>query len=196
MTKKDDINKISRLIKKCNKCKISKKRKNTIPGDGSLDSKIIFIGEAPGYKEDIVGKPFVGRAGKIFDELLNTIGIKREKIFITNVLKCRPPKNRNPLKIEIENCKKYLDLQIELIKPKIIVTLGNFATLYIFNKYNLKYETISKVHGKIYAVKTDIRDIFIIPFFHPAISIYNPNKKNILIKDFKKLELFLKNFRK
>jgi DNA polymerase len=195
MTIKDDINEISRLINKCNKCKLSKIRGNTIPGEGSPDSDIMFIGEAPGYTEDIAGKPFVGRAGKIFDELIKAAGIIRKEVFITNILKCRPPKNRNPLKIEIENCREYLDSQIKIVNPKVIVTLGSFATSFIFNKYNLKSENISRVHGKTYAVKTDMGNIFIIPFFHPAISIYNPKKKIILIEDFKRLESFLNDLR-
>ena len=165
-----------------------KTRKNTVFGDGSFKAKILFIGEAPGKNEDLKGYPFVGRAGKILDELLNSIDLKRKEIYITNILKCRPTNNRNPLKKEIDICSKYLDKQIDIIAPEIIAPLGNFACSFIFEKFGLKYDKISQIHGKMFNTESDFGKIKIIPLFHPAVATYNPNKIDILIKDFKQLK--------
>ena len=185
MSKEEDMKKITTSIENCRKCGLWKTRKKPVVGDGSLDSEILFVGEAPGYHEDLQGYPFVGKAGKIFDELLESAGLQRSKVYIANILKCRPPKNRNPLKTEIDACTGYLNRQIEIIQPKIIVPLGNFAASYIFEKFGLKYDKISNVHGKAFQINTIFSSINIIPLYHPAVATYNPETKNILIKDFK-----------
>jgi len=150
----------------------------------------MFIGEAPGFNEDKKGKPFVGQAGKIFDKLLSSIDLKREKIYITNILKCRPPNNRNPTQEEIKICSSYLDKQIGIIKPKVICCLGNFATGFIMKKFNLKekIQGISKIHEKLFSTSTLNGVIKIIPMYHPAVATYDISKFNVLKKDFEKIK--------
>jgi len=191
MTKKLDMEKIIIAVEKCRKCDLCRTRNNTVSGDGSIDTDILFIGEAPGRNEDLQGKPFVGRAGKILDELIESIGLQRDQVYIANIIKCRPPQNRNPTKEEIDICVGYLNKQIEIIQPKIIACLGSFATSYIFEKYGLKPVKIGKVHGKIFSVNTVFGEIKIIPLFHPAVATYNINTKKVLIDDFKSLKQFV-----
>ena len=185
-----NLDEISEQIKKCTKCILHKTRENPVSGDGYKNADILFIGEAPGRNEDIQGKPFVGRAGKILDKLLDGINLKREQIFIGNILKCRPPKNRNPLKSEIESCSHFLDKQIDLINPKIIVTLGSFSTNYIFERYEIPSDKISKVHGKQFKTK---ENRIVVPVYHPAAAAYDPNKIFDLEKDFQTIKKSLKD---
>ncbi len=186
---KEDLKK---EVEKCRKCELWKTRINIVFGEGNPQTKIMFIGEAPGLNEAKTGRPFCGAAGKILDELLESAGIKREEIYITNILKCRPPENRNPQADEIEACTPYLEKQIEIIKPKVICTLGNYSTKYIFEKYGLKdqIQGISKIHGEIFKVKNLFQSINIIPLYHPAVVTYNINMKETLKEDFKILEQF------
>jgi len=174
-------------IENCTLCRLHEGRHKFVFGVGNPDADVMFIGEGPGYWEDMKGKPFVGKAGKVLDELLESIGLKRGDIYITNVVKCRPPENRDPLPEEISACSQYLDRQILLIQPKVIVTLGRFALSYVFNKFGLKEEKISNVHGKVFVVNNIFGNLKIIPLYHPAVAVYNPNTKKILLKDFKKL---------
>ncbi len=177
-------------VRTCTKCPLHKTRTNAVPGEGDYDADIMFIGEAPGYNEDQQGIPFCGRAGTILDELLDSVGIKRKNIYITNILKCRPPDNRNPKTKEIETCTPYLEKQISVIKPKKIVCLGNFATRFVMKKYNLddKIEGITRLHGKVFKVGTLFGTLRIIPMYHPAASIYDPKKLPVLKEDFKLLK--------
>jgi len=183
--------KIEEDIKRCKKCNLWRSRKNPVVGEGSIESKILLVGEAPGYWEDINGRPFVGRAGKFLDELLEIAGLKREDIYITNVLKCRPPNNRDPLDEEIKACSPYLDKQIEIINPDIIVTVGNFATRYVLNKYGLKSEPISRIHGRVFKSEKTI-----ITMYHPATAVYNPKMKQVLTNDFLILRAYTKGAKK
>lgn len=161
-------------------------------GEGNHSAKIMFIGEAPGRNEAKTGRPFCGAAGKILDELLDSIGIKREDIYITNIVKDRPPQNRDPLPEEIKIYGPFLDRQIEIIQPKIIATLGRYAMSYIMTKLNLesKLEPISKMHGKIFETGTSYGSTKIIPLYHPCVAVYNPHTKTQLKSDF----AILKNF--
>ncbi len=190
--KSEKLNKISKEIIDCKKCILYKERITPVFGIGNNNSDIMFIGEAPGKNEDLNGFPFVGSAGKILDELLQSIDIKREDIYITNILKCRPPKNRNPKDNEIKCCSQYLDKQIEIISPKIISTLGNFSSKYIMEKFNISPENINKIHGKIFIVGAFTTNIMIIPLYHPAAVLYNQNIKKALIEDFKVIDSVLK----
>ena len=169
-------------------------RQGTHPvfGEGSLNAKIMFIGEAPGYYESISGHPFCGAAGKVLDELLDSAGIKRAEVYITNLVKLRPPENRDPKMEEIKAFAPYLDKQIKIINPKVICTLGNYSTAFIFEKYGLKdkLQGISKIHGKVFEVGNLFDSLKIIPLYHPAVATYNPNMKKILKEDFKILEKF------
>lgn len=187
---KENLEDVKKEVLNCKKCQLYKNRTNPVFGEGNPKAKIMFVGEAPGFNEDREGRPFCGQAGKILDGLLESVGIKREEVFITNVLKCRPPNNREPKIEEIRACTPYLERQIKIIRPKVICTLGNYSTAYIFEKYGLKdrLQGISKIHGKVFESKTLFESIKIIPFYHPAVATYNPNMKEILKKDFQILK--------
>ena len=159
-------------------------------GEGSHDADIMFIGEAPGKSEAMTGKPFCGRAGKILDELLASIGLDRKDIYITNILKDRPPDNRDPLPSEIELYAPFLDRQIEIIEPKSIVPLGRYAMSYIMKKYNLDtlLEPISRSHGKVHEATTLFGTVKIFLMYHPAAAIYTQSLKSTLLEDFKVLK--------
>ena len=191
MSKKQEMKNIADLVKNCKKCNLWKTRNKPVIGDGSEDADIMFIGEAPGYNEDRQGLPFVGKAGGVLDQLLESVGLQRQDVYIANILKCRPPKNRNPFESEIVTCTRYLNKQIEIIQPKLIISLGNFASSFTFKKFGLKYDKISSVHGKIFQINTIFGDKKIIPMYHPAVATYNPNIKDILIKDFKSIQKVL-----
>ena len=184
MTKEERYKHLLQQVDECRKCELGSLRTNTVPGEGSLNAKIMFIGEAPGFNEDQKGRPFVGRAGKILDELLEHIHLKREDVYIANILKCRPPNNRNPNSEEIKKCTEYLEKQLEIIEPDIIIPLGNFSYQYIFKKYDLPIEKISQNHGMIHKIQTLEKQLLIMPMYHPAVATYNPLKKEVLIKDF------------
>ena len=181
--------KLTQEILNCKKCELWKTRTNPVVGEGNLNAQIMFIGEAPGFNEDKQGRPFVGKAGKIFDELLSFVGLKREEIYITNILKCRPPGNKNPTKEEIKACTFYLDEQIRIIKPSVICCLGNFASSYILKKFGLsdKIQGISKIHGNVFNVSTLSGKIKIIPLYHPAVATYDIKMLGVLKKDFENL---------
>lgn len=161
-------------------------------GEGNHETEIIFIGEAPGKNEAQQGRPFCGRAGKLLDELLLEIGIPREEVYITNILKDRPQENRDPLPEEIRLYGPFLDRQIEIIEPKVLVTLGRFAMEYIMRKYGLeeKLEPISKAHGKLYDASGLFGEIKIAVMYHPAAAIYNQNLIGVLKEDFQILKRF------
>lgn len=171
-------------IGKCRKCPLYKTANHAVPGEGDPKAKIMFIGEAPGRNEDETGRPFVGRAGKLLDELLESINIKRQSVFITSIIKHRPPKNRPPKYAEIKECTHWLDLQINTIKPELIVTLGRFAM-----EYFLPEEQISLIHGKI--VEKGYLHLF--PVYHPAAGLRSTKNKRRLFEDFKKLKRYLKD---
>lgn len=157
-----------------------------VVGEGSLNTKIMFIGEAPGKNEALTGKPFCGASGKFLNELLTSINLKREDIYITNIVKDRPPENRDPTEKEIEIYGPFLDRQIEIIQPKVIATLGRFSMKYIFERYSPQEElkTIGEMHGKIFETTISNQKIKIIPLYHPAAAIYNQHLKETLRKDF------------
>lgn len=156
-----------------------------VVGEGSHSADIMFIGEAPGKNEAETARPFCGRAGKILDDLLEHIELDRGDVYITNILKDRPPNNRDPSQEEIEIYTPFLDRQIQIIEPEAIVTLGRYAMEYIMPKFGLEFEMekISQAHGSVYDSSTELGDIKIIPLYHPAVATYNPNKIDILKED-------------
>ena len=186
----EKLKEIKEAVIACKKCSLYKTRKYPVIGAGNHQADIMFVGEAPGAKEDMTGYPFRGTAGKILDELLNLVKIKREDVYVANILKCRPPNNRDPLEEEIKNCSLYLEKQIEIIEPKIICSLGRFAMDFLMNKFGLEeqIQQISRIHGKIFETKNKFGKIKIVPFYHPAFAIYNPNMKEVLAKDFQVLK--------
>jgi uracil-DNA glycosylase len=171
----------------CHKCEIAKERTHTVPGEGAENAEIMFIGEAPGWNEDQQGRPFVGAAGHFLDELLASINLNRKSVYITNIIKTRPPCNRDPLPIEISNCKPWLDRQLEVIKPKIIVTLGRYSMARFFPG-----KTISKVHGTSYELDGTIY----FAMYHPAAALHQGNLREVLIQDIKKLPPILEKIKK
>ena len=172
-------------IKSCSLCELSSTRFNTVPGEGDLKAAIMFIGEAPGQNEDREGRPFIGRAGNMLDRLLKSIGLSRKDVFITNMLKCRPPENRDPSPPEIKSCANYLDKQISFVDPQVIVTLGRFS----FGKF-FPDKSARDYRGSM----LDWRDRKIFPMYHPAAALYNPSLTPRLIRDFSKLSDFLEDF--
>jgi DNA polymerase len=180
------MGKIAAQIRACAQCPLSKNRTNAVPGEGSLEAKVFFVGEAPGYWEDVKGLPFVGSAGKVLDGLLTGIGLARESVFITSVVKCRPPRNREPRPAEIETCTSlYLNRQINLVKPKVVVTLGKHSTAYVLSKAGFDTVlSITDLHGKVSKVKFLGLSLVVLPMFHPASVLHNPIYKEALENDF------------
>jgi DNA polymerase len=174
----DSLEKIAAEVRGCPLCKLARTRKNAVPGEGQLSTKIMFIGEAPGHSEDKEGRPFVGAAGRILDDLLKKAGIERSQVFITNMVKCRPPNNRVPKEDELTACRPYLDRQIALIKPKVICILGRTAYSSL-----LGGSSITASRGKI--VERAGQKYFLT--FHPAAVIYNKDLLSALEADLKKL---------
>ena len=161
-------------------------------GEGSHHAKIMFIGEAPGKNEAATGRPFCGASGKVLDELLLSADIKREDVYITNIVKDRPPLNRDPLPEEISIYAPFLDRQIDIIKPEVIATLGRFSMDYIIKKFNLesKLKSISQIHGKVFDATVSYGRIKLVPLYHPAVAVYNSNTKETLKSDFQILKKF------
>ncbi len=177
---------IADRIRACKRCPLWEKRKNAVPGDGNPSAEIVFVGEAPGYEEDKKGKPFVGKSGKLLETLIKEeIGLDRSSVFITNVVRCRPPENRMPEKKEIEACSPYLFEEINAIKPKIVVALGSPAAKVLIGRD----EKISEMRGNFY--KRPEFEVFVT--FHPAYAIRNPSQIEVMREDFKKIKEFLRS---
>jgi len=166
----------------CRKCDIAKLRTKVVPGEGAENADIIFIGEAPGWHEDQQGRPFVGQAGQFLDKLLASINLKRQQVYIANVIKCRPPDNRDPLPTEIQNCCQWLDSQIATIKPKMIVTLGRYSMARYFPG-----KSISKIHGT--AVKRD--NVIYYAMYHPAAALHQQSLRQAIETDMLKIPKLL-----
>ena len=182
----DSLGEIARLVRVCVDCPLHQGRNNAVPGEGPDDAAIMFIGEGPGYQEDRQGRPFVGPAGKFLESLLASIGLSREQVFIANMVKCRPSENRDPLPVEIAACGKYLDRQIELVNPQLIVTLGRFSLGRFFPG-----ETISRARGKLR--EKDGR--FIYPVMHPAAALHRQELRTTIMDDFKAIPAVLEQTR-
>ena len=170
-------------VRDCRRCGLSSGRTQVVFGMGNPEAEIVFVGEAPGYHEDVQGLPFVGAAGKLLDELLAGIGLSRERVYIANVIKCRPPENRNPTPEEVETCRPYLQRQLEIIQPKVVCTMGNYATQLITGKKT----GITKMRG----VPVQVGDYFVFPLFHPAAALHRGDLMDPLRKDFQTLRAFL-----
>ncbi|MDH3942478.1 MAG: uracil-DNA glycosylase [Anaerolineae bacterium] len=174
----DALSKISAQVEACKLCELHFSRKKTVPGEGPADADIMFIGEGPGFHENEQGRPFVGAAGKFLEELLASIGLKREQVFIGNVVKCRPPGNRDPQPEELQACSDYLERQVKAINPKVIVLLGRFS----LQSY-LPNAKISEVHGQAVRVKGRL----VCPMYHPAAALHQPSLRSTVEQDFKRL---------
>ncbi len=197
MTKKQALEQIKNEIAKDKKLPLySYRTKNKffpVIGEGDHDATIIFIGEAPGLNEAKTGRPFIGAAGKVLNELLASINLQREDVYITSVIKDRPPENRDPLPKEIKAYAPYLSRQLEIIKPKIIVPLGRFALNFVFDYFGLgeKLETIGKMHGKSFNAKASYGPVTIVALYHPALALYNGSMRPVLKKDFRIIKKYI-----
>ncbi|MGQ9502096.1 MAG: uracil-DNA glycosylase family protein [Anaerolineae bacterium] len=173
-----NLEQLIEAIRVCSRCALHSGRTKAVPGEGPANAMIMFIGEGPGFHEDRQGRPFVGSAGQFLEELLASIGLKREQVYITNVVKCRPPGNRDPLPNELQACKPYLDRQIELICPRVIVTLGRYSMARYFPD-----QSISRIHGQA----RQVGGVLVVPMLHPAAALHQPQWKATIEMDFKKL---------
>ncbi len=172
------LEQIEQVVQTCQRCQLAGGRTHAVPGEGPATADYMFIGEGPGFHEDRQGRPFVGAAGKFLEELLASIGLTREQVYITNVVKCRPPGNRDPLPEELSACAPYLDRQIELIQPRVIVTLGRFSMYRYFPG-----TSISKIHGQ----PKRVGKFLVVPMFHPAAALHQPKWRPLVEEDFKRL---------
>ncbi len=182
MSAEERLQTIRAQVQRCRACPLAAGRTRAVPGEGPAGSAVMFIGEGPGYHEDQQGQPFVGQAGKFLDELLACAGLKRAEVFITNVVKCRPPSNRDPEPEELKACDQYLNAQIEAINPRVIVTLGRFSMA--------KFVTngkISQIHGRPHQVDGRV----VVTMYHPAAALHQPDLKKTLLEDFGRLKQFL-----
>jgi len=183
----NEYRKLVEEITECRRCELHRYRKNPVPGEGPLNTPIMLIGEAPGKQEDETGRPFVGAAGKLLTKLLEEAGIGRENVYITNVLKCRPPGNRDPKPEEVEACSSYLRQQIKLIKPKMIVCLGRHSAKLIFSWANIPWTSMKRQHGQVYEGVIEGFRVKIVATYHPAAALYNPQLRKALEEDFLKV---------
>ncbi len=174
-----DLTSLREFVGDCRRCELGSTRTCLVYGVGDPHAELMFVGEAPGKNEDLKGEPFVGAAGQLLDELLASIGLDRSRVYIANILKCRPPANRDPQPIEVETCTPFLAEQIRLIDPKVIATLGNHATKFVLSTDR----GITSLRGRLFHVD----DRQVVPIFHPAAALYTPAKRDTLFEDFQRL---------
>jgi len=182
MSSEEVLREVAAEVSTCSKCNLCKARMKAVPGEGDPHARILFIGEGPGQQEDRQGRPFVGPSGQFLDELLASINLKRSDVFITNVVKCRPPQNRDPLPEEIQACDDYLDRQIAALEPRVVVTLGRYSMAKFFGN-----EKISSIHGR--ARKKD--GYICIAMYHPAAALHRAELKDVIREDFKKIPIVI-----
>jgi DNA polymerase len=178
----DSLDQVAAEVRVCQRCPLARGRKNAVPGEGPANARIMLIGEGPGFHEDAQGRPFVGASGQYLEELLAEIGLKRDQVYIANVIKCRPPGNRDPEPAELAACRDYLDRQITLIQPSVIVTLGRFSMQRYFPG-----ESISRIHGR----PRRVGNVYYYPMFHPAAALRNPAWRQEMSKDIRRIPQLL-----
>jgi len=177
-----ELSQLNQQIRQCQKCRLGATRTLAVPGEGPEDCKIVFIGEAPGFHEDQQGRPFVGAAGQFLDQLLASINIARRDVYICNVIKCRPPANREPQPDELQACRPYIDQQLALIKPKLVITLGRYSMELVFSGVS-----ITRVHG----IPKKVGDLVYFPMFHPAAALHQPKYRSLIEQDMLKIPAIL-----
>jgi DNA polymerase len=187
LDKEEQIFQLYEDVKGCQKCPLYKFAKKPVPGNGNINAEIMFVGEGPGEREDELGLPFVGAAGKLLDEMLESIGLKRKDVYIANVVKHRPPGNRDPKPEEVEACWPYLKKQIEIIKPRLIVCLGRHSLM----RFLPNIGTISQVHGRAFKYKGQAY----MALYHPAAALYDGSMRKTLFEDFKKIKIALRKIK-
>ncbi len=182
------------LMLGCTKCRLYSSRRRVVPGEGPLNANVMIIGEAPGEKEDEEGRPFVGAAGQLLTKLLNNVGIRREDVYITNVVKCRPPNNRDPEPDEIEACRPYLITQILMIRPRVIVCLGRHSAREVLTMAGYPEKSvsnISSIRGKVFSARFGDLNVKVLPTYHPAAALYNPRLRAIIEEDLRKIRALI-----
>jgi uracil-DNA glycosylase family 4 len=173
-----ELEALHQKIRRCTDCPLSQTRTQAVPGEGPERAEVMFIGEGPGFHEDRQGRPFVGPAGRFLDELLASVHLRREEVYITNVVKCRPPNNRDPLPSEVQACRKYLEQQLAIVRPRVVVTLGRHSLAWFFPK-----DSITKVHGQV-----RVKDgVFFLHLYHPAAALHLPAMRQTIEEDFRRL---------
>lgn len=185
--RREELEELAAEIRACRRCPLHAGRTKAVPGEGDPYTRIVFVGEAPGFNEDLQGRPFVGAAGQLLSTLLGSIGLTRESVFITNVVKCRPPGNRDPADEEIQACLPFLKRQLEVIQPTLIVTLGRHSTRTLLGLHGIAASSIMAVRGEIFRLEEKWGTVLLFPTLHPAAALYNPRLRGLLEKDFKKI---------
>jgi DNA polymerase len=186
MTAQERMESLYARVRTCTLCPLAKTRTHAVPGEGPLDAEVMCIGEAPGMNEDRQGRPFVGQAGQFLNELLEAGGLGRDEVYICNVLKCRPPANRDPFPAEIDACRDYLDEQIDLVDPLVIITLGRFSMAKFFPN-----QAISRIHGRV----KETAGRYYLPMYHPAAALHQQSLRETILADFRKLPEILERAR-
>lgn len=178
-------------VQSCRRCGLWEGRRNPVVGEGNLDAKAFLVGEAPGRREDESGRPFAGAAGQLLNDLLQGIGLSRGDVYIGNVVKCRPPGNRPPRVEEVEACSPYLERQLTILEPRIIVSMGNTATQHLMTRFGLSPRYIGEVHGKPFRVGATWGEVILFPSYHPASALYVKGLEYVLRRDFESLNRIL-----
>ena len=179
------LQELSKAVEACTLCPLHKGRTNPVVGEGPENASAMLVGEAPGRREDETGRPFVGRAGQLLNQLLEEAGLKREEVYITNIVKCRPPNNRDPTEEEKAACSPYLLNQLDIIRPKVVVALGRHSAAFLFQHFSLPWEGITKQRGRPYKVDTLFHHFWLIATYHPASALYRPYLLPMLKEDWK-----------
>ncbi len=182
--KAGEYEKLKEEIKACTKCALHRNRRNPVPGEGPIGAEVMVVGEAPGRREDELGRPFVGMAGKLLDTLLEKAGLRRDQVYITNVVKCRPPGNRDPRPEEISACLPYLLRQIRILRPRVIIAVGRIAASTLFKLAGLKWRGMKAEHGIVYDATIEGVGVKLVATYHPASALYNPQLRSVLEEDF------------
>ncbi len=182
--KKKLMQELGERVENCKRCELWKTRNKPLVGDGDIDAKIVVVGESPGYNEDLQGKAFVGESGKVLNHLLGLAGLQRNDLYITNVLKCHPPRNHSPSRKETDACIHFLHEQIGIIEPKTILTLGKFASREIFKMFGMEFSRIGELHGQVFMTGKYAEKMKIIPMYHPAVACYREEMLPVLERDF------------
>lgn len=185
--KRKALEAVAEEVLSCKRCPLHSTRTRAVPGEGNPCARVMLVGEAPGYNEDLQGRPFVGAAGNLLNEVLRIAGLQRSEVFITNVVKCRPPNNRDPADEEVEACKPYLLRQLTAVKPEVVVCLGRHSTRVFFELAGLKFESIMRVRGEPRRLTISGLEILCVPTLHPAAALYNPRLRSLLEADFRLL---------
>ena len=192
MESHSNLEELRKKVENCKRCSLWKTRKKVVFGEGPENAGIFLIGLGPGRNENLHGKPFIGAAGKFLNHLLALAGLSRKEVYITSVMKCYLPENR-ATKEQIKICERYLDMQLEIVKPKVILPLGSVALQYVAEKFNIELDRISKVHGKLFNARASWGKVKIVPMYHPAAALRNGGLRKTLEEDWRKMRELLKN---